>query len=190
MTDTAKVVKIESPSLRLCVRPHPRARRHPPKLCIHRTNHPWIIWGTTNLVRRFHVSHSEYRTNVSKATGVDLHDGIKDVDLPNMYDGALSRRESIHDASGANVGRTTDNASRRRRALPDPKPFRLPREAGPDLQTGNQSYDQSHTYVNKTPLKARGTPLTQAHRHRQKPPQEPEPHNRPLDPRTDSVLSA
>ena len=63
------------------------------------------------------------RTNVSKATGVDLHDGIKDADLPNTDDGAFSRRESIHDVSGANVGRTTDNAPGGYRALLDPKLF-------------------------------------------------------------------
>jgi len=61
--------------------------------------------------------------NVSKATVVDLHDGIKDVDIPNTDDGALSRRESIHDVSRANVGRTTDNASRGCRAFLDPGLF-------------------------------------------------------------------
>jgi len=47
--------------------------------------------------------------------GDDLHGGdgdASDLDLPNMDDGALPKRESGHDASSTNFGRTANNSSR------------------------------------------------------------------------------
>ena len=112
---TTSVVKVEAPPLKFLVLPHPQSKH----LCTYRTVRLRIIRGKTNLVRRFHLSHSDHRTNNLVLAGVDQHDGSKVAELQNTDGVALPKPESEQDASGTNVGRGVDNSAGRCYTSPD-----------------------------------------------------------------------
>jgi len=103
------VVKVEVPPLKFLVLPHPQSKQ----LCTYRTVRLRIIRGKTNLVRRFHPSHSDHRTNNLVLAGDDQHDESKDAELQDTDGVALPKPESEQDSPGTNVGRGVDNASGR-----------------------------------------------------------------------------
>jgi len=105
--------------------------------------------------------------------------------LPNVGDGALSRRKSGKDASGTNAGHTFNNVSRGCHKSFDLELFSVLRGLGTDLRAWNTPHNQSRIDISESLPKEQEIPLPQMHQD-----QQPEPHTRASSSRISGVFSS